>query len=525
MNNPPDSVVTRALYKAEDVKQLDHLAMATHGIAGAVLMKRAGRAAFEHALKFWPEVSRITVFCGTGNNAGDGYVIAALAAQKKIPVQVIQVGNEKKLSADARAAYAYALQENVEFRPFSDCLNLNSGIVIDALLGTGINGAVKEPFAQAIRCINHSQLPVLSVDIPSGLCADTGQILGEVVSATTTVTFIGLKRGLFTGKGPAVSGQLIFSQLGVPEDIYSDVKCDTERLETTALLKNITPRAADAHKGMFGHVMVIGGDHGMGGAALMAAEAALTMGAGLVSVATQPEHVSGLLARRPEIMVTGVSSGQELNPLLSRPSLLVVGPGLGRSAWSEQMLYQALHSGLPLVMDADALNLLGEGRLYKAFPRNDWVLTPHPGEAARLLELTGLSFLGDNSAGNVQAINENRFRAVAELQAAFGGVVVLKGAGSLIKGTDDNISLAYVGNPGMASGGMGDVLSGVIAGLAAQGLNLDVAAKLGVCLHGAAGDIAAENNGQLGLQATELIPVIRKLLNRSISGPEKLIID
>jgi len=339
------------------------------------------------------------------------------------------------------------------------------------------------------------------VDIPSGLCADTGQALGEAVKAQMTVSFIGLKQGLLTARGPAVTGELLFADLQVPEAVYHSQQANADRLELLSLLEQLPDRDGDAHKGDFGHVMVIGGDIGFAGAAAMAGEASARMGAGLTSVATRPEHVAAIIARRPELMVVGVPSGQALEPLLEKPSVLVLGPGLGQEPWSEQMLQKAAASDIPMVLDADGLNLLAEGRVLKHSKRDNWILTPHPGEAARLLGCT------------VADVQQDRFASAKALQQKFGGTVLLKGAGTVIAAADGSLSVANVGNPGMASGGMGDVLSGVIGGLLAQGLEPCLATKLAVCLHGTAADLAAAEDGQRGLLATDLLPYLRHLLN------------
>jgi hydroxyethylthiazole kinase-like uncharacterized protein yjeF len=335
------------------------------------------------------------------------------------------------------------------------------------------------------------------------LNADTGAVAGAVVNASLTISFIAIKRGLLTGRGAAVTGELVLANLEVLATTYESVIAGVERLQLSALQPLLAPRAADAHKGDFGHVMVIGGDTCYGGAALMAAEAAARSGAGLVSIATRPEHVAAILARRPEIMACGVVSGQELEPLLARPSLLIVGPGLGRSPWSEQMLQQAVKSGLPLVLDADALNILAEGRVVQASRYQDhspWLLTPHPAEAARLLGAT---------TAEVQA---DRFAAVRELAKRYNASVILKGAGSLVASTEGLIGVVTDGNPGMATGGMGDVLSGILGALVAQGLSQADAARLGAVIHACAADLAAEDLGQRSLLATDLIPYLGELL-------------
>lgn len=490
------------LYTASEVYALDAAAIAG-GIPSIQLMKRAGRAAFDLLMERFPAPMLISIYCGAGKNGGDGYVLAALAAQRLIPVQVIQLTAPEKLTGEALQAYQFALQEGVKVLPFAQATAPTSGVIVDALLGIGLRGAPTGEFAAAIAQLNQTGLPVLALDIPSGLNADTGAVAGAVVQAQITIPYIALKRGLLTGRGPAVCGELVLANLDILEATYTEVSPSVERLSLNDLLPLLAPRAADAHKGDFGHVMVIGGDTGFGGAALMAAEAAARTGAGKVSVATRPEHVAAILARRPEIMACGVVSGQELEPLLARPTLLVVGPGLGRTPWSEQMLQQAIKSGLPLVLDADALNILAEGRVVPVAghqQHSQWLLTPHPTEAARLLGIT---------TAEVQA---DRFAAVRALSERYNASVILKGAGSLVASVDGLVGVVTDGNPGMASGGMGDVLSGILGGLVAQGLSAADAARLGAVVHACAADLAADDVGQRSLLATDLIPYLGQLL-------------
>lgn len=490
-----------ALYSTAQVYALDAAAIAS-GIPGIQLMKRAGRAAFDLLLERFPAPELITVYCGAGKNGGDGYVLAALAAQRLLPVQVIQLTPGDKLTGEARTAYEFAVQERVKIIPFADAQAPTEGVVVDALLGIGLQGDVRPNFAEAINQINASGLPVLAIDIPSGLNGDTGATHGAVVNAALTITYIGIKRGLLTGRGPAVCGEIVLSELRIPGEIYAQEEPTTEYLHLIDLLGALAPRAADAHKGNFGHVLVIGGDHGYGGAVIMAAEAAARSGAGLVSVATRPEYVIPLLTRCPEIMVRGVNSGQELEALLVRPTVIVIGPGLGRSPWSEQLLQKAAASGLPMVVDADALNIIAEGRVLPNFAaRADWLLTPHPTEAARLLGVT------------TPEINADRFTSISKLQQKFGGAVILKGAGSLILGDSGITGVVTDGNPGMATGGMGDVLSGILGALIAQGVAIEDAAQLGAVLHASAADLAAEKIGQRGLIATDIIPYVAQLLS------------
>lgn len=486
---------TTALYTAAGVRALDQ-ALIADGTPAIQLMKRAGRAAFQVLLERFGDPEQVTVYAGGGNNAGDGFVVAALAASRRLPVNVVLLSDPEKLAGAARQAFEYARQEGVVMMPPGPAPT--TGVIVDALLGTGIKGEVRPEYRAAIEQINRAGLPVLALDIPSGLDADTGAEQGLAVRAGLTVTFISKKRGLYTGRGPALAGEVIFAGLEAPASLYQQHPAEVTCLDYAQMCAWLSPRAADAHKGQFGHVMVIGGDTGRGGAALMAAEAAARAGAGLVSLATRPEHVAAMLARRPEVMACGVISGQELEPWLSGPSVLVVGPGLGQSPWSEQMLQQALATELPLVVDADALNLLAAGRL-KA-PRDNWILTPHPGEAARLLDCT---------SAEVQA---DRFAALARLQQICGGAVILKGAGSLVGGAEMATNVIDAGNPGMATGGMGDVLSGLLGALLAQGLSPQRAANLGAAVHARAADLVAAERGQLALLATDLIPVMGELL-------------
>ncbi|WP_045857402.1 bifunctional ADP-dependent NAD(P)H-hydrate dehydratase/NAD(P)H-hydrate epimerase [Teredinibacter purpureus] len=507
-----DFTLPDQLFRAEHVRQLEELAIDVTGIASIQLMKRAGRVAFDALIQRWPNAESVRIVCGSGNNGGDGYVMAALAMRREMDVAVLSLCSPSALTGDAARAYRFAIQEGVrvvEVQDWSSAfLQEHTDIIVDALLGTGLKGELRAEVKAAIDAINGMGVPVVAVDMPSGLNGDTGGTLSAVIAATLTVTFVACKPGLLTGRGPQLCGEVVFDDLGLSKEgsqdalqaAWSTIQADCQRVTIHSTKLLLQARPADAHKGMFGHVLVIGGDTGYGGAVTLTAEACARSGAGLTSVATQPIHVNAILSRVPEAMVTGVASGQALEPLMAFPSVVAVGPGLGQSPWSEQMLQQAVQADLPLVVDADGLNIMAQGRVLPNAYRDNWVLTPHPGEAARLL---GCS---------VEVIQNNRFLAVSELQKRYGGVVVLKGAGTVI--TDGHqLYLADVGNPGMASGGMGDVLAGVIAALMAQGLTALDAACLAVCVHGDAADLAAEEGGERGLLASDLIPYIRELLN------------
>ena len=481
------------LYRAEQVRELDRMAIAQFDIPGFELMKRAGCAAFEQLRARWPESQQIAVLCGAGSNGGDGFILAHRAQEAGMSVTVYQVGDTGKATADAMLAKRQAEQLGVVAETWRQQALDSFDVIVDAMLGTGLKGTVTEPWAGAIEAINSSGVPVLAMDIPTGLAADTGSLLGAAVKAHMTVSFIALKQGLYTAEGPEFCGDIRLERLNVPEQIYQAVPPAATLLKH---VRRLPPRRRTAHKGEFGHVVIIGGDYGMSGAARLAGEAALRTGAGLVSIATRRSHAALLNLSRPELMCHGVEQADELQPLLKRATVVVAGPGMGQRRWGQSLLKAALGAGLPLVVDADALNLLAK----TPHIRNDWILTPHPGEAARLLRST---------PAEVQA---DRFAAVKTLRNRYGGVCVLKGAGTVVLAPNSNPEICAAGNPGMASGGMGDVLSGIIGSLLAQHRSPAEAASQGALIHALAADRAAIA-GERGLLARDLMPQLRKLIN------------
>jgi NAD(P)H-hydrate epimerase len=496
----------RQLYRAEQVRALDHTAIERFNVPGIQLMENAGRATFTALRKRWPRAQRITVFCGAGNNGGDGFVIARLAHEQGLVTVVYLLADPQRLQGDARLAYDTLCQTPVPVKPFEGKVEEPCDVIVDALLGTGLSGEVKGQWLAAIKSINHSRSTrachVVAVDIPSGLHADTGSVLGVAVDADVTVTFIGVKQGLLTGQGPNHCGELLFDDLGVDARVYDEVESSTQRITHDDVAGLLPLRRRCAHKGEHGHVLVIGGNKGMAGAARMAAEAALRSGAGLVSVATRPEHAVAIAAARPELMCHGVEHQTQVKPLLNKASCVAIGPGLGQDHWAQQLLNAALETSLPLVLDADALNLLA----LEPDTRSNWVLTPHPAEAGRLLQL---------STAQVQ---QDRFAAVRHLQSRYGGVAVLKGCGSLISDTQGQVSLCDAGNPGMATAGMGDVLTGIVAACIAQSSRSDAsalgdAARAAVYIHATAADLASIDHGERGLLASDLLRYIRYLVN------------
>ena len=500
MNLLKTDQLPHALYRAEQVRALDRTAIEQFGIPGLTLMERAGAAAFKLLRDCWPDARDITVVCGIGNNGGDGYVVGRLALEQGFKVRVLQLGDGGRLSGDALTsamAYTEAGGETFDFQGMPRVTDL----VVDAVFGTGLEREITGAWREAIESINQHPAPVLALDIPSGIHSDTGRFMGVAVKADATISFIGLKQGMFTGDAPEYCGDIQFDALDVPAAIYASQILSARRLDWDKMTLQLAPRSRVSHKGNFGHVLVIGGNHGFAGAALMTAAAAARTGAGLVSVATRETHASTLVMQRPEVMFHSVESDTALKALLERATVVAIGPGLGRDDWSQKMLSLALESRRPLVMDADALNLLVDNPQR----RDDWILTPHPGEASRLL---GVS---------TAEIQQDRFTAVQTLQHQYGGVAVLKGAGTLVMGPAHRpCGVCSDGNPGMASGGMGDVLTGIIASLIAQGFDLQDAAELGVCLHAKAADVSARK-GERGMLASDLIDQLRMLVNTELA--------
>lgn len=485
------------LYTVEQLRMIECAALSTSEFAAPELMRRAASAAWSSLRRHWPEVQHLCIHCGPGNNGGDGFVLALLAREAGMQVDVLALAEHSHGdAAAARAAWAAAGGNVLPWN--GDVAIPEAQLHVDALYGIGLNRAPGPLPAQLIDAINDSGKPVLALDVPSGLDADTGSCPGTVVRADVTVSFIAGKRGLHTGRAADYVGMLELATLGVPESAAAAVPVDARLLAAEALPR----RRRYANKGNYGHVLVVGGDHGMAGAVHLAGQSALRAGAGLVSVATRAAHVPALNAARPELMAHGVDGPQALAAQLEGASVLAVGPGLGEAAWGHALWLTALDANKPLVLDADGLNLLArEPRQFSAAA----VLTPHPGEAGRLLGIT------------TAAVERDRFAAARELARRYRAVVVLKGAGSLVADPDGRLDVCPWGNPGMASGGMGDLLTGIIAGLLAQGCDVWQAATLGVGLHARAGDQAARQ-GERGLLASDLLQPLHSLANGIIAG-------
>jgi NAD(P)H-hydrate epimerase len=485
-----------SIYSVASVREIDRTAIEDHGIPGYTLMTRAGAASVRAARQRFPDAKRWQVICGGGNNGGDGYVVARLAASEGIVTSVLTLVDPDSLKGDAATAYGDFAAEGGVVMAWDGELDREADLLVDGILGSGLERDVGGEYAKAVAAINAHSAPVLALDIPTGIHGDSGSRLGCAVDAELTVTFVGLKTGLFLNDGCNCCGELVYDGLDVPEECRSGVSPEFCRIDDAMMHDALPPRRRAAHKGDFGHVLVIGGGEGMPGAVRLCGEAALRAGAGRVSLATAPSHAAMLTATRPELMSHAIADAADLDPLLQKADVVAFGPGLGRSDWAKALFEVVAADSRPAVWDADALNWLAEAP-ESATKR---IITPHPGEAGTLL---GLS---------TAEIQSDRVAAVQALQERYGGVAVLKGSGSLISSGGETPSICTSGNPGMASAGMGDVLTGIIAALLGQGLTLEQAAVVGVEVHARAADLAAAD-GQRGLIASDLITALRAVLN------------
>lgn len=492
------------LYRAEQVRAIERAA-AQAGIDSHALMRRAGGSAAALLRARWPWARRVGLLCGAGNNGGDGYVAALALHRVGLDVRVVAVADPA--TPEARAAAARWRETGQGVIDLAAALAAPLPPVdlwVDALFGTGLSRPPEAGVAALLAAIREQGRPVLALDLPSGIDADTGSAPGAFLPASLTLCFVAAKRGLFTATGREAAGELRLDPLDLPPEAFAEVPATAWAIAAPSLRGVLPRRRIDSHKGRHGRVLCIGGDEGMGGALLLCAEAAARAGAGAVLAWSRPAAVAALLARRPEVMVRVVEAGEDaaqdghrLRDALEavRVDVVALGPGLGQGRWGRALFEATLASGLPLVLDADALNLLAESPR----PLPAAILTPHPGEAARLLGV---------SHTDVQA---DRFAAAAALAERFAAVVVLKGAGSLVAAAGATPRLVDAGNPGMASAGMGDLLTGVVAALRAQGLPPFEAAWAGALAHAVAADRAVAAAPR-GLLAGDLLEPLRQVL-------------
>ncbi len=487
------------MWKLYDNRALRHFeACALHegGLDEAGLMRRAGAEAWALLRAHWPCARRIRVLTGPGNNGGDGWVLAQHARAAGLAVEVVAaLPPRTPLAQQMAAEYHAAGGTSIGLHDVPAAAD----VLVDALFGIGLERPLQGELAAWIKALNASGLPILSLDVPSGVNADTGEVPGEAIRATRTVQFIAAHAGLATGAARHHAGLLSLATLDVPAHIIAQVAPRAEIFVPARL----PARRRDAHKGHCGHGLLVGGEHGMGGAVMLAGEAALRGGIGLLTVATRPAHVTPLLARRPEAMVHGLATVDAIAPLLAAADVLAVGPGLGQGEWGQALLAAALSSSKPCVLDADALNLLARYPV----PCPQAILTPHPGEAARLLQT------------EVAHVQRDRLAAAEALAERYRCSVLLKGAGTVLAAPASPTRVLDVGNPGMASGGMGDALTGVILALLGQGLPAFDAASTAGWLHGRAGDLAAATLGEASLLAGDLITCLPEAIKSCHTSP------
>ncbi|MGM3174413.1 bifunctional ADP-dependent NAD(P)H-hydrate dehydratase/NAD(P)H-hydrate epimerase [Dickeya lacustris] len=492
-----------AVFPSEWIRREESRAAQESGTSLDGLMQRAGEAAFNLVRELYPTARHWLILCGHGNNGGDGYVVARLAKAAGITVTLVSCIGDRPLPPQAQRAYQAWRASGGEVLIADAAWPQTVDVIIDALLGSGLTHAPRAPYDALIAAANRHPAPVIALDVPSGLNAQTGACGGEVIVASHTLTFIALKPGLLTGNARNVVGQCHYHALGLAAWL-SLQSAPIHRFDAFSLPMWLKPRRATAHKGDHGRLLLIGGDEGTGGAIFMAGEAALRSGAGLVRVLTHRTYLAALLVARPELMVQALSA-ETLHQGLEWADVVVIGPGLGLREWGKNALREVENCNKPMLWDADALNLLA----ISPHKRQNRVLTPHPGEAARLLNC------------RIAEVESDRLLAAQRLVKRYGGIVVLKGAGTVLASADGEMAIADVGNPGMASGGMGDVLSGMIGAMLAQGLPMYDAACAGCVAHGAAADELARIRGTRGMLATDLMAVLAKYVNPEQISLEK----
>lgn len=486
------------VFRTDEIRRIE--ALAAVQTDPPPLMERAGLAAAELARDVAESTGkRIVVLAGPGNNGGDAFVVARHLRSWWFDVVVMFTGDARKLPRDAAAALAAwqaaggMVATDVPGKP--DC-----ALVVDGLFGIGLQRPLEERYAQLVSWMNCAQAPLLALDIPSGLESDSGRVLGCAVRATHTITFIGLKPGLLTLDGADHCGELHVATLGL--DSPAMLRPEGSIIGNGALGLALPPRPMNSHKGSYGSVGIIGGASGMVGAAILAGRAALKLGAGRVYVGFLDKAAPLIDLLQPELMLRRADDIMTLEHL----TCIAAGPGLGQSEQAATLLHSTLAARQPLVLDADALNLLAadESLRIEVIARSaPTLLTPHPAEAARLLGTATADVQRDRVASAVQIAKSYRCS------------VVLKGAGSVCAHADGRWAINTSGNPGMASAGMGDVLTGVLAALLAQGAEPELALAAGVHLHGSAADaLVAEGKGPAGLTASETIDAARALMNR-----------
>lgn len=514
------------LVTAEQMQKMDKETIDTFGIPGRILMENAGRGAVDFILEQFQNLNskRVCVLAGSGNNGGDAFVIARYLIQKEIRTDTIIVSPRKKIKGDAlsnlqlleklcNASDAGHLMEITDPETFKQHSSLfhHVDLFVDGILGTGLNSDVRGFFKDLIEMVNASEKPVFSIDIPSGLNADTGRPMGICIKAHATATFAFAKAGHMIYPGKSFTGDLKIVDIGIPGFISDGFKPLLEMTGNTMVAPLFPPRNPESHKGSYGHLLVIAGSVGKTGAAALASNAAVACGTGLVTTGV-PESLNSTMEPQVTEPMTyplpetekGFLSETAMDIILELTAdrtAVAMGPGLGTAESTKQLVRKLIERiDLPLILDADAINCIAETPSILKKRKGNTIITPHPGEMARLT---------NRATTEIQA---DRMKTATEFASGFNTIVVLKGAGTIIALPDGQTFICPTGNPGMASGGMGDVLTGIIAGFAAQGLSLKDAATAGVHLHGLCGDELARLRGAVGFSASELIYILPEIM-------------
>ncbi|NLB89463.1 MAG: NAD(P)H-hydrate dehydratase [Syntrophomonadaceae bacterium] len=507
--------------KASQMKAIDENAIKEYGIPGLVLMENAGIRTVEVIAEILGDVQgkNIVVIVGKGNNGGDGLVIARHLLNAGALVNVFMMGREEELSPDNLTNFNIIKKMTSNYHTLYGETDLDklmlsllsADLIVDSIYGVGFKGMLNDFDSKIVKMVNWCKAPVVAVDIPSGLDADTGKVHGEVVAALHTVTYGLPKIGLLLEPGKSYVGTLSVADISIPEPLLNDDNLKVNLITRKAISPLIKPRLAESHKGTYGHVLVVGGSIGLTGAIVMAANAALRTGAGLVTAAVPESLLPIVQSNLVEVMTLPLAETSQatialeakpaLENFLGKVSVCAVGPGMGRYPEALAIIDSIIESsGVPIVIDADGLNALEKNMSILKDRQVPIVITPHPGEMARLTGKT------------IAEIQADRLNIATEFAQEWGITVVLKGNNTIIATASGEAYININGNPGMATGGSGDVLCGMIAGLIAQGLNPVEAAYTGVFLHGAAGDRVAEEKGQRGLIAGDLINAIPDIL-------------
>jgi NAD(P)H-hydrate epimerase len=507
------------------MQKIDRETINSCGIPGIVLMENAGRGAVDTIFRYFQNIESISVIAGKGNNGGDGFVIARHMVNRGVRASVYLLSEIEKIRGDAQINLDIIKKMGI---PVISILNIDellkekeninkSSIVIDAIFGTGLSYEVKGFYREVIDFINSLNKTVVSVDIPSGLDANTGYPLGISMHADLTVTFGLPKIGQLIYPGAELVGKLEIVDISIPKYIIEKEYIDTNLITYEDIKKKIKKRAPNIHKGNCGHTIVIAGSTGKTGAAVMASESAMRVGAGLVTLCIPKSSYNIVESKLTEVMTEPLpdnndgtfnySSIDRIIDLTNDKDIVIIGPGLSVNGDTKRIVGEVIKSiDLPIVIDADGINIIAENPDILLKKKNEIVLTPHPGEMARLIKK------------DTRAVQRDRIGIAKEFGKKYGVYLVLKGARTIIADPQSNVYINPTGNPGMASGGMGDVLTGMIGGFISQGYNILDSSILGVFIHGMSGDRVAEEKGELGLVATDVINNIPLTIKELMDG-------